>query len=102
MASASVGDLVTVDGDRHGIVFDVLSRSKLMIAVADPERGAVMRTVSANALAERAEPGPHDDALQQLIRRTPHPGRGLPRASGGPGNGPRGHTRSPAHRPTGR
>jgi hypothetical protein len=93
---------VTVAGDRDGIVFEVLGRSKVVVAVADPERGAVMRTAPPESLSERSEPGPNDEALRQLIRRTPTAGRGLPRSQSGPGNGPRGHTRSPAHRPTGR
>ena len=99
------GDLVTVTGehrDRDGIVFEVASRSKAVVAVQDDARGAVMRTFDQKTLAEREDEGPHDDALRKLIRRTPSAGRGDPRAQNGPGGGRRGHTRAPAHRATGR
>ena len=106
MTSMRSGDLVTVTGDRgerEGIVFHWASKTKVIVAVPDAARGAVMRTFPASALSAREADGAHDDALRQLIRRTPVPaGRGEPHGGGGPGNGPRGHTRAPAHRPTGR
>jgi hypothetical protein len=105
MTSLREGELVTVTGERgerDGIVFDVPSRSKVIVAVQDDSRGAVMRTFHPRTLAARDEEGAHDDALRRLIRRTPSAGRGDPRGQNGPGNGPRGHTRAPAHRTTGR
>jgi hypothetical protein len=105
MTSFSEGDLVTVTGehrDRDGIVFHVASRSKVLVAVPDDARGAVMRTFDPKVLAERTTDGAHDEALRMLIRRTPSAGRGDPRAQNGPGGGRSGHTRAPAHRATGR
>ena len=105
MTSLREGELVTVAddrGDRDGIVFHVPSRSKVVVAVPDPERGPVMRTFNPRTLTARSEVGAHDEALRRLIRRTPAVRRGDPRGPNGPGNGPRGHTRSPAHRPTGK
>jgi hypothetical protein len=85
-----------------GIVFDVPSRSKVVVAVVDPKRGPVLRTVEAKALSERTEEGPDDRALHLLIRRTPHPERGA--ARGGTGAGPGGptHRRAAMHRTTGK
>jgi hypothetical protein len=105
MSSLREGDLVTVageHGERDGIVFHVASRSKVVVAVPDAARGAVMRTFHPEALSAREGAGEHDEALRRLVRRTPAPGGGRPGGSAGPGSGPRGHTRSPAHRPTGR
>jgi len=105
MTSLREGELVTVageGGERDGIVFNVPSRSKVVVAVPDPTRGPVLRTFHPRTLTARTEDGAHDEALRRLIRRTPAVHRGDPRGGGGPGQGPRGHTRSPAHRPTGR
>jgi hypothetical protein len=105
MTTLGEGDLVTVSGERgerDGIVFHIPSKSKVVVAVQDPARGAVMRTFHPGTLAERTVAGPDDDALRQLIRRTPSIGRGEPRGQNGPGKGPRGHNRAPAHRATGR
>jgi hypothetical protein len=105
MTSLREGELVTVDsgrGDRDGIVFHVPSKSKVVVAVPDPARGAVMRTFHPRMLAARDAAGAHDDALRRLIRRTPSGGRGDPRGPNGPGNGSPGHTRAPAHRATGK
>lgn len=105
MTSLREGELATVaaeSGERDGIVFHVPSRSKVVVAVPDPARGPVMRTFHPRTLAARSEAGTHDEALRRLIRRTPAARRGDPRGPNGPGNGPRGHTRSPSHRPTGK
>jgi hypothetical protein len=99
------GELVTVAGERgerDGIVFQVSSKSKVVVAVPDPARGAVMRTFHPSTLAVRTTAGAHDEALRRLIRRTPSAGRGDPRGGNAPGSGPRGHTRTPAHRTTGK
>jgi hypothetical protein len=106
MEHLSAGDLVKVareGGPREGIVFDVLSASKVVVAVSDRTRGPILRTVHPSALTERSAEGPHDEALRRLIRRTPSAARGGPRGGNGPGQGPRGgHVRAPAHRTTGK
>jgi hypothetical protein len=106
MEQPSGGELVTVarkGGARDGIVFHVLSASKVVVALSDRTRGPILRTVHPSELTERSDAGPHDQALRQLIRRTPAAARGGPRGGNGPGSGPRGgHTRAPAHRATGR
>lgn len=105
MSSYREGELVTVAGEggkRDGIVAQIPSKSKVVVAVQDPARGPVMRTFDAKALVERSEAGQHDEALQRLIRRTPSAGPGHKGGQNGPGGGSRGHTRAPAHRATGR
>jgi hypothetical protein len=106
MEQPSGGELVTVAGKggaRDGIVFHVLSASKVVVALSDRTRGPILRTVHPSELTERADAGPHDQALRQLIRRTPSAARGGPRGGNGSGQGPRGgHTRAPTHRATGR
>jgi hypothetical protein len=70
------GDTVTVAGGGtpvDGIVFDTPSRSKVVVAVMDPKRGPVFRTVHPNAVSERPDPGAHDRALRLLVRKTPPP-----------------------------
>jgi hypothetical protein len=106
MEHPSGGELVKVareGGARDGIVFDVLSESKVVVAVSDRTRGPILRTVHPSALTERSVEGADDEALRRLIRRTPSAARGGPRGGNGPGQGPRGgHVRAPAHRTTGR
>lgn len=105
MEPMSAGDLVKVTtGGRSidGIVVDVMPHSKVVVAVRDPVRGPVLRTVSQTALAERREAGPDDRALQLLIRRTPAPTRGGRGGGTGPGPGRAAHTRAAPHRTTGR
>jgi len=105
------GDRANVAGDRvnvtgavvsDGIVFDTPSRSKVVVAVVDPGRGPVFRTVHPKALTERMEDGPDDPALRLLIRRTSPPVRGA--GAGGVGAGGRraGHARGSMHRTTGK
>jgi hypothetical protein len=99
------GALVTVAGKGpvlDGIVFETPSTLKVVVAVPDQARGAVLRTVHPDTLTERTDPGAHDEALRRLIRRTTTTGRGGARSGTGPGQGPRGFTRTPAHRPTGK
>jgi hypothetical protein len=104
MEPASVGDLVRVGGgpELDGIVFDLPSSTKAVVAVVDPVRGPVFRTVNLTTLTERTEAGPHDRALQLLIRRTPTPirgGRGGATSGGGDRSG---FKRGAMHRTTGR
>ena len=102
---ASIGELVRVGGGGSaldGIVFDVPSRSKVVVAVVDPNRGPLFRTVSPTELTEREEEGPDDRTLRLLIRRTPAPIRGAARGAGVGGQGRSGFRRGAAHRPTGR
>jgi hypothetical protein len=99
------GELVKVTSDGpelDGIVFDTPSRSKVVVAVVDPRRGPVFRTVHPKTLTERSEEAPEDRALQLLIRRTPTPTRGA--ASGGVAAGREspGHARNTMHRTTGK
>jgi hypothetical protein len=105
MEETSVGELVQVaDGGPKldGIVFDTPSRTKVVVAVVDPARGPVFRTVHPSTLTERAEEGPADRALQLLIKRTPSPVRGGAAGGVGTGQGRRAHTRGPVHRTTGK
>jgi hypothetical protein len=105
MESVNVGGLVKVavgGPELDGVVFDVPSRSKVIVAIVDRGRGPVMRTVHPDALSERADEGPDDRALQLLVRRTPPPSRGDARGSQSAGRGSRGHTRGTMHRTTGR
>ena len=89
-------------GPVEGIVFDVASATKVLVAVLDPTRGPVLRSFHRGAITERTEAGPSDDALRALIRRTPSSRRGG-RGGGGTGvQGRQAHTRAAAHRTTGR
>jgi len=99
------GDLVNVaDGAavRQGIVFDMPSRSKVVVALFDPRRGPVFRTVHASGLTERAQDGAADAALRLLIRRTPPPGRGADAGGARVGRQRAAHARAAMHRSTGK
>ena len=85
-----------------GLVFDTPSSSKVIVAVVDPTRGPLFRTVNPNTLTERAQEGPHDRALRLLVRRTPPPSTDVGRGATRGGQRRAGHTRGAAHRPTGR
>lgn len=105
MQPASAGELVTVadDGPPHdGIVFDTPSRSKVVVAVVDPARGPIFRTVHPKTLTERTEAGPDDRALQLLIRRTPSPARNAAGGRAALGRHQAGHARGTMHRTTGK
>jgi hypothetical protein len=105
MKSASPGDLVTVvtgSEELDGIVFDTPSTSKVVVAVVDPTRGPLFRTVNPNTLTEREEQGPDDQALRLLVRRTPPPAHDAARGATGGGQRRSGFKRGAAHRPTGR
>src|SRR3954463_10170202 len=105
MEQIGKGDLVkvaTAGPVIDGIVFDVPSASKVVVAVIDRTRGPVMRTVHRRDLSERTEEGSADRALQLLVRRTPPPVHSAARAGGGGGQGRAGHTRAAGHRTTGK
>jgi hypothetical protein len=105
MTSHLEGELVTVAGarsSRDGIVFHVPSNSKVIVAVPDRERGAVLRTVHPRTLTERTAEGSDDAALRALIRRTPPMGGSGPRAAGVAGRASAGHARSAAPRTSGK
>jgi hypothetical protein len=105
MEPARPGELVRVAAggpELDGIVFDTPSHSKVVVAVVDPARGPVFRTVDPKTLTERAEEGPDDRALRLLMRRTPSPVQGAARGGAGGGRGQPGHTRVATHRTTGK
>jgi hypothetical protein len=105
MESTSAGELVKVAGggpELDGIVFDTPSRSKVVVAVVDPGRGPVFRTVHPKTLTERSEEGPADKALRLLIRRTPAPARDAGSGRTAAGRGNPGHARTAMHRTTGK
>jgi hypothetical protein len=85
-----------------GIVADMPSASKAVVAVMDRRRGPVLRTVLRAALTDRAEAGADDRALRLLVRRTAPAARGGARSGAGVGHGRAGHTRAAMHRPTGK
>ena len=105
MDATQPGELVKVAAGGptlDGIVFDVPSRSKVVVAVVDPKRGPGFRTVHPDTLSERPEEGRDDRALQLLIRRTPSPVRGGARGGTGAGPGQPAHRRAAMHRTTGK
>jgi hypothetical protein len=105
MKMTSIGELVRVgagDSALDGIVFDVPSRSKVVVAVVDRDRGPLFRTVSPSQLTEREEEGSDDTTLRLLIRRTPPPVPGAARGAVIGGQGRSGFRRGSTHRPTGR
>lgn len=105
MQLVSSGELVRVSGDGpqlDGVVFDNPSRSKVVVAVVDPNRGPVFRTVHPRMLTERAEAGADDRALQLLIRRTPSTVRGSAGGASASGRSHAGHARGASHRTTGK
>lgn len=105
METIVIGDLVSVAGvgpALDGIVFDRPSRVKVVVALVDPGRGPVFRTVHPQALSEREQAGSDDPALRLLIRRTPQPVHSAARDGGARGKGSAGFTRGASHRPTGR
>ena len=85
-----------------GIVFDLPSRLKVVVAVVDPGRGPGFRTVHRETLTERETEGSDDPALRLLIRRTQPPVRGGGRGVVNVGKGAAGFARGTSHRSTGR
>jgi hypothetical protein len=105
MEPLKAGELVKVAAggpELDGIVFDVPSQTKVVVAVVDPAKGPGFRTVHPRALSERAEEGADDRALQLLLRRTPPPVHGAARDGASSGQGRAGHGRAAMHRTTGK
>jgi hypothetical protein len=105
MELLSTGDLVKVatrGPQLDGIVFDVPSGSKVVVAIMDRGRGPVLRSVERTALSERSEAGPDDQQLRLLIRRTPSAHRGPGHSGAGAGPGRAGRRRAAGHRTTGK
>lgn len=105
MEPQEIGDRVMITGIEpamDGILFDRPSRSKAVVAVVDPVRGPVFRTLDPKTLKKRSQDGPQDQALRLLIRRTPSPARGATRGGATGLRGSAGFTRGATHRPTGR
>lgn len=105
METLAIGDLVRITGggpELDGIVFDTPSRSKVVVAVVDPGRGPVFRTVHRETLTARETEGSDDPALRLLIRRTPPPVRAAARDGVNVRKGAAGFTRGASHRSTGR
>jgi hypothetical protein len=105
MEATRAGELVRVasGGPRlDGIVFDMPSRTKVVVAVVDPDRGPLFRTVHPKTLTERSEEGPHDRALRLLLRRTASRGHDAARGGGRGGRERPGHSRPASHRTTGK
>jgi hypothetical protein len=105
MEPTRAGELVRIAGgvqELDGIVFDAPSSSKVVVAVVDPVRGPVFRTVHPKVLIERTEEGPHDRALRLLLRRTPPPVHGAARGEARGAGGRPGHIRPAGHRTTGK
>jgi hypothetical protein len=101
METIDVGERVKVatgGPEVDGLVFDTPSAHKVVVAIVDPSRGPVFRTVAPEALSERAEDGPHDKALRLLIKRTPPPSHGGSRSGTGGVRGHSGHNRPATHR----
>ncbi len=101
----TAGELVSVAGGGpvlDGIVFDTPSSSKAVVAVVDPKRGPLFRTVDPKTLTPREQEGPHDRALHQLIRRTPSPAHGAARVEAVSRGGRSGFQRGARHRTTGK
>ncbi len=105
MTPVTISELVTVtDGSTEldGIVFDTPSSSKVVVAVVDPTRGPLFRTVSPNNVRERQQEGPNDRALHLLVRRTAPAAHDAARGATRGEQRRSGYKRGATHRPTGR
>lgn len=105
MEPLEVNQLVTFSAGgppADAIVVDVPNEHKVVVAVVDPKRGPVFRTVDAETISARDAEGRHDPALHALIRRTPATARGGTGGAAGAVQGRRGHSRSTMHRTTGK
>jgi hypothetical protein len=98
-----IGSLVTVaDGEhqRAGIVFDLPSPKKAVVAILDKKRGPVFQGFHPSVISERSAEGPDDPLLHALIKRTPPPTGRRSAATGVAGRA--GHSRASSHRTTGK
>jgi hypothetical protein len=105
MEMTAIGELVKVGGVGpvlDGIVFDTPSRTKVVVAVVDPDRGPGFRTVHPKTLTQREQEGPDDRALRLLVRRTPPPVHGAARGTVAGRQARSGFQRGATHRPTGK
>jgi hypothetical protein len=105
MDTPDPGELVKVaDGSTQldGLVFDRPSSSKVIVAIVDPTRGPLFRTVSPDAVTLREQEGPHDRALRLLVRRTPLPQSAVGHGATRGAQRRAGFTRGATHRTTGR
>lgn len=105
MEPFDVNQLVTVSTggpEIDGIVVGSPSNHKIVVALVDPKRGPVFKTLAPEALTVREEAGPRDPVLQQLIRRNPGTARGGAQSGGGAVQGSRGHAPTSSHRTTGK
>ncbi len=105
MEPLSAGDLVTIatgGAPTGGIVMDVPSDAKVIVAMMDRKRGPVLRTVDAATLTAREDAGSDDHALTLLIRRTPRPAGATTRGGSNASSGRAAHTRAAMHRTTGK
>jgi hypothetical protein len=105
MEPFDVNQLVTVSEGGppvDGIVVAHPNAHKVVVAVVDPKRGPVFKTLGTEALTEREAEGPSDAVLHQLIRRNPGTARGGAASGGGAVQGSRGHGRQSSHRTTGK
>src|SRR3954453_4824831 len=97
MSSLREGGLVTVtEGEGRtldGIVFQIAGPHKLVVAVPDPARGAVLRTFPDAAVTEREEPRPGGPGRPGTGGGGAGGGRPGPRAADPP------HARHAARRP---
>lgn len=105
MEPFDINQLVTVSTGGpalDGIVVASPSSHKFVVAIVDPKRGPVFKTVAPEELAAREDAGPQDAVLQALIRRNPGTARGGAQPGGGAVQGSRGHVRTSSHRTTGK
>src|SRR3954452_12494849 len=101
MEPPAVGELVHVSTGGppvDGIVFEIPSARKVVVVVADPRRGPVLRTVPPEAVSAREAEGSHDPALRRLIRRAPPPTHHGGRGGGNAARGRAGYSRPATHR----
>lgn len=85
-----------------GIVVEIPSSHKIVVAVVDAQKGPIFKTFAPEALSEREDEGPQDAVLHALIRRNPGTTRGGARSGGGAVRGSRGHAPTASHRTTGK
>jgi hypothetical protein len=105
MEPFEVNQLVTVSEGGpalDGIVVAAPSAHKVVVAVVDPQRGPVFKTLAPEAVTPREDESPRDGALHALIRRNPGTARGGAQSGGGAVQGNRGHARQSSHRTTGK